>query len=110
MRHIVLDENISNKLQSPYKIKNLDVPTYFNREAWRQAQGNEVTQLCKVGIGNGHKVNDGCHLLGQRQRVALTQPQCGFKPAKEVEKQSEGRRQIMSHSEPTAQYNATCFH
>lgn len=49
-------------------------PTYLDREARRQTQSDEVTQLGKVGVGNSHEVNDGRHLLGQRQRVALAQP------------------------------------
>lgn len=61
------------------------IPTYLDREAWRQAQGDEVTQLGKVRIGNSHEVYDGRHLLGQRQRVTLTQPQCRFKPGQKAD-------------------------
>lgn len=61
------------------------IPTDLHREAWRQAQSDEVTQLCKMSIGNGHEVDDGRHLLGQRQRVTLAQPQGGFKPGAKTE-------------------------
>lgn len=56
------------------------IPTYLDREAWRQAKGDEVTQLGKVGVRDGHEVDDGRHLLGQRQRMTLAQPQSCFKP------------------------------
>lgn len=58
--------------------------TYLDGEAWRQAQGDEVTQLGEVGVGDGHEVDDGRHLLRQRQRVALAQPQSRLKPDQET--------------------------
>ena len=39
--------------------------TYLDGEPRRQAQGDEVTQLGKVGVGDGHEVDDGRDLLGQ---------------------------------------------
>lgn len=65
-------------------------PTYFNWEAWRQTQGDEVTQLGKVGVWNCHEVYDGGHLLSQGQRMSLTQPQRRFKPKKR--RRSKGRK------------------
>ena len=56
--------------------------TNFDGEAWRQAQSDEVAQLCKQGVGDGHEVNDRGHLLCQGERMGLTQPQLGLKPAK----------------------------
>lgn len=64
------------------------IPTDLHREAWREAQSDEVAQLRKMGIGNGHEVDDGRHLFGQRQRVTLAQPQGGFKPGEGTEKQT----------------------
>lgn len=58
--------------------------TDFDREAWRQAQSDEVAQLSKQGIGDGHKVNDGGHLFCQGERMGLTQPEFGFKPGKHM--------------------------
>lgn len=37
--------------------------TYLHREAWRQTQGDEVTQFSKVSIRNSHEINNGRHLL-----------------------------------------------
>lgn len=54
--------------------------TDFDRKAWRQAQSDEVAQLSKQGIGDGHKVNDGGHLFCQGEGMGLTQPEFGFKP------------------------------
>lgn len=56
--------------------------TYFHREAWRQAQSDEVTQLRKQGVGDGHEVDDRGHLFCQREGMGLAQPQFGFKPGK----------------------------
>lgn len=56
--------------------------TNFHREAWRQAQSDEVTQLRKQGIGDGHEVDDRGHLFCQGEGMGLTQPQFGFKPGK----------------------------
>lgn len=58
--------------------------TNFDREAWRQAQSDEVAQLSKQGIGDGHKVNDGGHLFCQGEGMGLTQPEFGFKPGKHM--------------------------
>lgn len=57
--------------------------TNFDREAWRQAQGDEVTQLRKQGVGDGHEVNDRGHLFRQGEGMGLAQPQLGFKPGKD---------------------------
>lgn len=68
--------------------------TYLDREAWWQAQSDEITQFCKVGIGDGHEVDDGRHLLGQGQRVRFTQPQGRFKPGdnREMDRGEEKER------------------
>jgi len=58
-----------------------NTPTYLDGEAGWQAQGDEITQLGEVGVGDGHEVDDGRHLLGQRQRVDLAQPQRSLEPA-----------------------------
>lgn len=56
--------------------------TNLDREARGQLEGDEVTQLGEVSIGDGHQVNDGRHLLGQRQRVLLAEPQRRLEPAR----------------------------
>lgn len=56
--------------------------TDFDREARRQAQCDEVAQLSKQGIGDGHEVNDGGHLFCQGEGMGLTQPEFSFKPGK----------------------------
>lgn len=52
--------------------------TYLDGKAGRQAQHDEVTQLGKQGVGNGHEVDDRRHLICQRKRMGLAQPQLGF--------------------------------
>lgn len=37
--------------------------TDLDREAGGQSQGNEVPELGEEGVGDGHEVNDGRHLL-----------------------------------------------
>lgn len=39
-----------------------------------------------MGVGDGHEVDDGCHLLGQGQRVTLTQPQRRFESGEDTER------------------------
>lgn len=63
---------------APCTLTNLDW------EAWWQAQGDEVTQFGKVGIADGHQVDDGRHLVTQGQRVLLTQPQGGLEPVRQT--------------------------
>lgn len=45
--------------------------TNLDGEARGQLEGDEVAQLGEVGVGDGHQVDDGRHLLRQRQRVLL---------------------------------------
>ena len=45
-------------------------------------EGDEVTQLGKVSVADGHQVDDGCHLVPQGQRVLLAQPQRRLEPAR----------------------------
>lgn len=52
--------------------------TDLDGKAGRQAQHDEVTQLGKQGVGNGHEVDDRRHLICQRKRMGLAQPQLGF--------------------------------
>lgn len=56
--------------------------TDLDREAGGQLEGDEVAQLGEVGVGDGHEVDDGCHLLCQGQRVLLAQPQRRLEPAR----------------------------
>lgn len=65
--------------------------TDLDREAWRQAEGNEIPELGKKCIADGHEVNDGGHLLTQGQGMLLTQPQLGLEPAP----RSQGVRDIV---------------
>lgn len=55
--------------------------TNLDREARRQAQGNEIPELGKKCIADSHEINDGGHLLTQGQGMLLTQPQLGLEPA-----------------------------
>ena len=50
-------------------------PTYLDGEARRQLQGDEVLEPAEVCVAGGHQVYDGEDLLGQGERVVLTQPQ-----------------------------------
>lgn len=56
--------------------------TNLDWEARWQAQGDEVPQLGKVSVADGHQVNDGCHLVTQGERVLLAQPQCCLESAR----------------------------
>lgn len=55
--------------------------TNLDREAGRQAQGNEVPELGEKRIANSHEVDDGSYLLTQGQGMLLTKPQLGLEPA-----------------------------
>lgn len=55
--------------------------TNLDWEAGWEAKGDEVAQLGKVSVADGHQVNDGRYLVTQGQRVLLTQPQCSLEPA-----------------------------
>lgn len=62
---------------------NLTVLTNLDREARRQTQSDEVTQLSEQGVRDRHEINDRHHLFCQGKRVGLTQPQLSFKPGNE---------------------------
>lgn len=55
--------------------------TYFNRKSWREFQGYEVSQTCKVRTCSCHEVNNRSHLLHQGEGMILTHPQGTFKPS-----------------------------
>lgn len=65
----------------PLKNKPLPHHTDLDGEARWQAQSDEVAQFGEQGVGNGHEVDDGHHLLGEGQRVRLAQPHLGLEPA-----------------------------
>lgn len=46
--------------------------TNLDREAWWETQSDEIPQLGKMSVADGHQVNDGCHLVTQGQWVLLT--------------------------------------
>lgn len=54
--------------------------TDLDREARGEAQLDEVSQTGKVSAGARHQVDDGGHLLHQRQGVLLAHPQRALKP------------------------------
>lgn len=55
--------------------------TDLDREAGREAQGDEVPQFGEERVAYCHEVNDGGNLLAEGQRVVLTQPQLCLEPA-----------------------------
>lgn len=87
-RFVIKTEVLAPNVGSSLQLCGPLTPTDLHREAWREAQSDEVAQLRKMGVGNGHEVDDGRHLLGQRQRVALAQPQGGFEPGGKTEEQT----------------------
>lgn len=60
--------------------------TNLDGEAWGEAELDEVTETGEVSAGASHQVDDGGHLLHQREGVLFTHPQRPLKP----EEQQDG--------------------
>lgn len=60
--------------------------TDLDGEAWGEAELDEVSQTGEVSAGASHQVDNGGHLLHQREGVLLAHPQSPLKP----EEQQDG--------------------